>query len=106
MFYKEIGKVIIFVVYVDNGMVTGTSISLINKFKQDMNAKYQLTDLGTVNWLLSIKITHNFINKTMSLSQHAYINAIITRFNFNDLKPSEIPIDPSALLSKSQSPTN
>ena len=70
-----------------------------------MNAKYQLTDLGTVNWLLSIKITHDLINKTMSLSQHAYINAIITRFNFNDLKPSAIPIDPSALLSKSQSPT-
>ena len=70
-----------------------------------MNAKYRLTNLGVANWLLSIKITQDLINKTLSLSQHAYINAIITKFNFNNLKPSALPIDPSAPLSKSQSPS-
>ena len=96
---------IIFAVHVDDGMVTGSSISLINKFKEDMNMKYQLTDLGAVNWLLGIKITWDLVNKTLLLSQHAYINAIITRFNFNDLKPSSMPINPSVPLSKSQSPS-
>jgi hypothetical protein len=106
VFYKEVGKhIIIFVVHVDDGMVTGSSVSLINKFKEDMNAKYRLTDLGAANWLLGIKITRDLVNKTLSLSQHAYIDAIITRFNFDDLRPSSIPIDPSAPLSKSQSPS-
>ena len=106
VFFKEIGKhIIIFAVHVDDGMVTGSSISLINKFKEEMNAKYRLTDLGAVNWLLGIKITRDLVNKTLSLSQHAYIDAIITKFNFDDLKPSSIPIDPSAPLSKSQSPS-
>ena len=106
VFYKEIGKdIIIFLVHVDDGMVTGNNVKLIRRFKEDMNSKYRLTDLGAVNWLLGIKITRDFVNKTISLSQHAYIDAIITRFNFNDLKPSSIPIDPSAPLSKSQSPT-
>ena len=46
VFYKEVGKhIIIFAVHVDQGMVTRSSISLINKFKEDMNAKYKLTDL-------------------------------------------------------------
>ena len=106
VFYKEVGKdIIIFLVHVDDGMVTGSNVKLIKKFKEDMHAKYRLTDLGAINWLLSIKITRDLINKTISLSQHAYIDAIITRFNFDDLKPSSIPIDPSAPLSKSQSPS-
>ena len=39
------------------------------------------------------------------MSQHAYIEAIITRFNFNDLKPLVTPIDPAIPLSKTQSPS-
>jgi reverse transcriptase-like protein len=106
VFFKEVGKdIIVLAIHVDDGMVTGSNISLINKFKSDMNAKYKLTDLGAANWLLGIKITRDLVNKTLSLSQHAYIEAIITRFNFNDLKPSSIPIDSSAPLSKSQSPS-
>ena len=106
VFYKEVGKdIIIFLVHVDDGMVTGSNVRLIKKFKEDMNAKYKLTDLGAANWLLGIKITRDLINKTLSLSQHSYIDAIITKFNFDDLKPSAIPMDPSAPLSKSQSPS-
>jgi transposase InsO family protein len=106
VFFKEVGRhIIILAVHVDDGMVTGSNVSLINKFKEDMNTKYKLTDLGAANWLLGIKITRDLVNKTLRLSQHAYIEAIITRFNFNDLKPSAIPMDPSAPLSKSQSPT-
>jgi hypothetical protein len=37
--------------------------------------------------------------------QHAYIDAILTRFNFNDIKPSATPIDPTIPLLKSQSPS-
>ena len=39
------------------------------------------------------------------MSQHAYIEAIITRFNFNDLKPLATPIDPAIPLSKTQNPS-
>ena len=105
VFFKYIGKdIVILAVHVDDCMVTGSSTTLVNKFKREMNGKYKLTDLGPANWLLGIKISRDLANKTISLSQHAYIEAIITRFNFDDLKPSSIPIDPSAPLSKSQSP--
>ena len=70
-----------------------------------MNEKYKLMDLGPAHWLLGIKITHNHPKKTISLSQHAYIESIITHFNFNNLKPLLISIDPSVPLLKSQSPS-
>jgi hypothetical protein len=102
---KFLKDLIILAVHVDDCMVTGSSTSLVSKFKVEMDKKYKLTDMGPANWLLGIKISRDFTNKTISLSQHAYIEAIITRFNFNDLKPSSIPIDPSAPLSRSQSPS-
>ena len=106
VFFKKLaGSIVIVAIHVDDGMVTGSSAALVNKFKVEMNKKYKLTDLGPANWLLGIKISRDFVNKTISLSQHAYIEAIIDRFNFNDLKPSSIPIDPAVPLSKSQSPS-
>jgi hypothetical protein len=106
IFFKRVGNdIIILAIHVDDGMVTGNNVALIKKFKEDINKKYKITDLGPVHWLLGIKISRDVINKTISLSQLAYIEAIITRFNFDNLKPCAIPMDPSAPLSKSQSPT-
>ena len=49
--------------------------------------------------------TQDLVEKMISLSQQVYIKAIITKFNFDNLKACSTPMDPSALLSKSQSPT-
>ena len=107
VFFKNIsgGMVIIVAVHVDDGAVTRSSKELISRFKVEMDKKYKLTDLGTANWLLGIKISRDFANKTISLSQHAYIDTIIDKFNFTDLKPSSIPIDPAVPLSKTQCPS-
>ena len=106
VFYKKIGQdLVALAVHVNNCIVTGSSTPQVNKFKVEMNKKYRLTDLGPANWLLGIKISCDLANRTISLSQLTYVEAIITRFNFNDLKPSSIPIDPSVPLLKSQSPS-
>lgn len=78
VFIKKLsGNIITVAVHVDDGMVTGSLKLLINKFKIEMDKKYKLTDLGPENWLLGIKISRDLANKTISLSQHAYIEAII-----------------------------
>ena len=106
VFFKRIGKdIIILAIHVDDGMVTGNNVAHIKRFKEEINKKYKITDLGPVYSLLGIKVTRDLIEKTISLSQQAYIEAIITKFNFDDLKPCATPMDPSAPLSKTQSPT-
>ena len=106
VFFKHVGKdIVISAVHVDDGVVTGNNVSLIKKFKVDMNAKYKLSDLGPVNSLLGIKVNRDLANRTIALSQLAYIEAIITKFNFDNLKACAMPMDPSAPLSKSQSPS-
>ena len=106
IFFRRVGKdIVILAIHVNDGMITGNNVALIKEFKEDMNKKYKLTDLGPVFSLLGIKVTQDLVEKTISLSQQAYIKAIITKFNFDDLKTCSTPMDPSALLSKSQSPT-
>ena len=39
-------SIIILAVHVNDGMATGSSITLINKFKKDLNVICKLTDMG------------------------------------------------------------
>src|ERR1700678_1931671 len=86
-------------------MLLGSSQKLIDEFKFQINKTYKIFDLRAIHWLLGIKVARDLSNHTISLSQHAYIDSIILQYNFTDLKPSAIPMDPCAPLSRSQSPT-
>jgi len=106
VFVKVVGEdILIVAVHVDDCLVTSSSRDLITKFKVDIDKKYKITDLGECTWLLGIKISWDHANKTISLSQTSYIDTILARFNFDDLKPSSIPIDPSQPLARSQCPS-
>ncbi|CDO78280.1 hypothetical protein BN946_scf184674.g2 [Trametes cinnabarina] len=105
VFYKHEGKhFIVLAVHVDDCLVTGSSQRLLDENKAKIGALYKLTDLGPVSWLLGIKISRDLTAGTLSLSQHAYIDALLARFNFTDLKPVSTPMDPHQLLSKTQCP--
>jgi len=51
-----------------------------------------------------MKVTRDRANHTISLSQEPYVNAILTKYNFSDVKPVAIPLDPHIQLSEKQSP--
>jgi hypothetical protein len=92
------------VVHVDDCTIVGNSQELIDDIKRKINAKYAMTDLGPTSWVLGIKITRNLDNHTLGLSQTAYIDSILRRFNFTDLKPVSTPMDPTIRYSKTQCP--
>jgi len=98
-------RMVVIAVHVDDCLTAGSSQQLLDKFKKTVNGKYSMTNLGPCRWLLGIRIERDLKSRTIALSQHAYVDSILARFNFNDLKASAIPMDPSAPLLKSQSPT-
>lgn len=105
VFFKHEGPhLIILAIHVDDCLITGDSRLLLDTYKHRIGQKYRLTDLGPVSWLLGIKVLRDLEARTLALSQHSYIDAIITRFNFDDLKPISTPMDPHLQLSKSQCP--
>ena len=67
-------------------------------FKDKIRARYKITDLGPISWVLGMKVIRDRVAQTISLSQEPYVDAIISKYNFSDLKPVSIPMDPSIQL--------
>ena len=103
-FRRETRKLIIVLVHVDDCTIAATSILLINNFKSEITKHVEITDLGELHWLLGIEIKRNRENRTIHLSQRSYIDSILRRFNFQDLKPVSTPMETHVKLSTSQSP--
>jgi hypothetical protein len=105
VFYRHIGAdILILASHVDDCTVTGSNAKLIADFKRDIATRYKLTDLGPISSLLGMKVTRDRHARTISFSHESYIDAILTKYNFVDLKPCSIPMDPNIPLSRSHSP--
>jgi hypothetical protein len=98
--------VLILAVHVDDCVITSSSSKLMRRYKQTLNARYALTDLGPIHWLLGIRVTRNRAARTISLSQSTYIESIVTRYGLADAKPQNSPMTPNALYSKNDCPAD
>jgi Reverse transcriptase (RNA-dependent DNA polymerase) len=92
--------ILMLAVHVDDCVMTGSSSQLIVDYKTKINAQYSLTDLGPIHWLLGIKIVRDRSARTISLSQEAYINTIVARFNLSDAKAQRTPMVANAIYTK------
>ena len=96
---------IIIVVHVDDCTIAASSLTLIIAFKAELTKHVKITDLGELHWLLGIEVTHNWEERSLALSQWSYLDSIIHRLNFDNLKPVSSPMEPNVRLSTSQSPS-
>ena len=97
--------ILILASHMDDCTVTGSLLEVIKAFKEEIGTCFWITDLGPISWLLGMKVTRDHRNHTISLSQEPYVNAILTKYNFTDVKPVSILLDPHIQLSEKQSPT-
>ena len=104
IFYAHIGPdILILASHIDDCTLTGSSRELMGLFKDEIRARYKITDLGPISWVLGMKVIRDRVARTISLSQEPYVDAIISKYNFSDLKPVSIPMDPSIQLSRTSS---
>jgi len=72
--------------------------------KDGLRQRVEVTNLGEFHWMLGLDIQCDRIGCTIHLSQRVYIDAILRRFNFDDLKPLSTPMDVQVRLTSEQSP--
>lgn len=105
VFFRHDGcDVTIVVVHVDDCTIAATTASLVSALKSGLSRYVEVTDLGSLHWLLGIEVQRNCDAKTLSLSQTAYIDSILGRFNFEELKSVSSPMDPNLHLHSTQGP--
>ena len=89
----------------DDFAIAASSPDRMVEFKSNLSHHFEMSDLGELAWILGIRVTRDRILKTISLSQSAYIDSVVKRFNLTSASPLGTSLDPSSQLSKDQSPS-
>ena len=74
-------------VYVVDLLVTGTSISLIKRFKEEMSKKFDMIDLGKLSHYLGIEVIQH--GEYILLKQMSYARKILERWVTTKCKPTQ-----------------
>src|ERR1700678_2002459 len=108
VFFRRCEKtnvLIIVLVHVDDCRLVGKTNALVNRFKVEIAKFVDITDLGDLHWILGIEVRRIRKERKLLLSQKSYIDSILRRYGFEDLKPISTPMDPNIRLTSAQSPS-
>lgn len=107
VFYRHLdgGGIVIITSHVDDLTLIAPDDKTIQCLSDKIDARVQATPLQDLHWLLGIEISRDLDCRTIRLSQRAYIDQIISRYGFDDIKPSATLMDPHLQLSKDDSPS-
>jgi hypothetical protein len=99
--YKKVsGSVIVFLVlYVDDILLIRNDIPMIEAIKSSLRKSFLMKDLGEVAYILGIKIYRDRSKMLIVLSEDAYIDKILNRFNMQDSKKGFLPMSHGITLS-------
>jgi len=82
---------IIIPVFIDDMTIASKSMDSINRVKEELQANFELHDLGPTSWLLSVEIIRDIPQHTLSLSQHQNTLTLLECFNLGRLQSCVYP---------------
>ena len=88
----EDGNLSVNTIYVDDIILLDDMM----KFKGELSQKFQMTDLGPMNFCLGISVVTQ--EDTLKIHQRQYIQSILNRFDMSDAHPVCVPTDPNVKL--------
>jgi hypothetical protein len=85
-------------VYVDDLVITGSSIDEIQCFKAEMKNTFRMSDLGLLSYYLGIEVRQNASG--IMLAQSAYARTILEKAGMEDCNACHAPMEARLKLSK------
>ncbi|KAL9267166.1 Retrovirus-related Pol polyprotein from transposon TNT 1-94-like protein [Drosera capensis] len=80
------GNFIILLLYVDNMLIVGKDISMIDRLKKQLGESFAMKDMGPAKQILGIRIMRDRKEKKLWLSQKHYIERVLQRFRMDNAK--------------------
>ena len=91
------GSIIILLVYVDDILIASNNVDDVNAFKQFLDNKFKLKDLGTLKFFLGLEVARTA--KGISLCQRKFTLELLLETGLLACKPSNVLMDQSVRLS-------
>uniref|UniRef100_A0AAV1U7L3 Reverse transcriptase Ty1/copia-type domain-containing protein n=1 Tax=Peronospora matthiolae TaxID=2874970 RepID=A0AAV1U7L3_9STRA len=91
------GHCVLVLVYVDDVLVTGSSLELIAQTKADIKTRFEMTDSGKCTFVLGIELVDES-DGSVTMCQRRYASDILKRFGMDECKATASPVDLSTRL--------
>ncbi|GJS86872.1 retrotransposon protein, putative, ty1-copia subclass [Tanacetum coccineum] len=103
VYLKASGSNVTFLIlYVDDILIMGNSIPMLQDVKSYLRRCFAMKDLGEAAYILGIKIYKDRSRWLIGLCQSAYIEKILKHYHMENFKRRSIPMQDKLRLSKSQ----
>ena len=93
------GEGVILCLYVDDILIFGSSLKVIEEVKGFLTNNFEMKDLEEADIILNIKLLREGDGGVTLLQSH-YVERVLSCFGFSDCEPAPTPYDPSVLLRK------
>lgn len=93
-FTKEYGVIVC--LYVDDVLIFGTNMKGVCKTKKYFSSVFQMNDLNEMDIILGIKIKRH--SKSFALCQSHYVEKVLQRFEYLNIKQANTPVNRSIKL--------
>ena len=92
--YHEISKskFIILVLYVNNILLASSDIGLLHETRRFLSNNFEMKYLDHASFVLGIQIYRDRSHGILGLSQKAYIDKVLIRFDMKGCEPGDTPI--------------
>src|SRR5712671_7412960 len=87
---------IIIILYVDDITILGRLLIAIDRLKDQITKRYEVTDLGNIESYLGIRILRDCSIKRLTIDQSGYVKDILDRFGMADANPNHTPLPTGA----------
>jgi transposase InsO family protein len=94
----SVNDILIVSLYVDDLLVTGNNAKMMNQFKLEMKAAFEMTDLGLMSYFLGIEIKQDVGG--IFIGQQKYAKEILKKFKMADCKSMATPMNQKERLCK------
>ena len=92
---------VILLLYVDDLLITGPTLTDIDWIRNLLHEEFEMTDLGPLTVFLGMEIRRNRPLRLLHLSQQRYIQIILERFGMSSAAVVSTPADPHVRLTAS-----
>ena len=84
-------EILVVSLYVDDLLVTGSSMEQIDAFKREMKDVFEMSDLGKMTFFLGMEVKQK--QNEIFICQHKYAKEILKKFNMEECKPKATPMN-------------
>lgn len=97
---RKNGEFVILAVFVDDMLLFGSNLSIINEIKHKISLELEVVDKGPAEYFLGMEIQVNKSTGEVSIQQKQFIQSLLEDYRMENCRKTSTPLDPGQKFEK------